>query len=177
MIMRVCRSTLVADTDSMSTGTEQGMHIRSAVCVMKTQLDMQDWETSSANNMARVWITDRESVCGHLISTKSKQVGNQRLPIGMAALRHIIWGRRDDMGTTMDETKKGSYPRWIDTSATVAYHLTDVMHADRLYNTMMTGTFDMTPTAESLIVKEKNRASRKETNEEQEKADAEECPD
>ena len=95
----------------------------------------------------------------------------------MAALRHIIWDRRDDMETTMADTKKGDYPRWVDTSAIIADPLTLVMNADRLDNTMMTGTFDMTPTAESLVVKGKNRASRKKTKEEQKRADAEELSD
>ena len=39
--------------------------------------------------------------------------------------------------------------------------LTKGMNGDRMVETMMTGKFDMRPTAESLYIKEKNRASRK----------------
>ena len=39
--------------------------------------------------------------------------------------------------------------------------LTKWMSADRLVQTMMTRRFDMRPTAESLVIKEKNRACRK----------------
>jgi len=39
--------------------------------------------------------------------------------------------------------------------------LTKAMAPDRLINTMMTGVFDMRATAESLMIKEKNRKARK----------------
>ena len=39
--------------------------------------------------------------------------------------------------------------------------LTKAMAADRLVGTMETGLFDIRPTAESLMIKEKNRADRK----------------
>ena len=39
--------------------------------------------------------------------------------------------------------------------------LTKAMSEDRLLKTFMTGVFDLQPTAESLIVKSKNRAARK----------------
>ena len=160
-IKRVCRSTLMAETYSMSTGVEQGLRVRAAVCDMKLKLQHGDWETSSAENMAHVWITDCDSVYEHLISTRAKQVDNQRLGIDMAALRQIVWDRREGLDTTMADTTKGDYPRWIDTSAMLADPLTKVMSAEVLEQTMMSGVFDMTPTAESIIIKEKNRASRR----------------
>ena len=59
----------------------------------------------------------------------------------------------------------GDYPRWIDTSVMLADPLTKSksMASDTLVQTMMTGRFDMRPTAESLMIKAKNRASRKKT--------------
>ena len=39
--------------------------------------------------------------------------------------------------------------------------LTKAMPTDTLVRTLMTGRFDMRPTEESLMIKEKNRASRK----------------
>ena len=39
--------------------------------------------------------------------------------------------------------------------------LTKSMSSDRLVERMMTGCFDMRPTDESLMIKEKNRARRK----------------
>ena len=43
----------------------------------------------------------------------------------------------------------------------IADPLTKAMATDRLDRTMSTGLFDMRPTAESLMIKEKNRACRK----------------
>ena len=48
-----------------------------------------------------------------------------------------------------------------DTSTMVADPLTKAMQGDRLTAVMMTGELDLRPTAESLMIKEKNRASRK----------------
>ena len=93
----------------MSTGVEQGLRVRAAVCDMKLKLQRGDWETSSAENMAHVWITDCDSLYEHLISTRAKQVDNQRLGIDMAALRQIVWDRREGLDTTMADTTKGDY--------------------------------------------------------------------
>ena len=43
----------------------------------------------------------------------------------------------------------------------VADPLTKAMQGDRLTSVMMTGQMDLKPTEESLMVKEKNRQSRK----------------
>lgn len=43
----------------------------------------------------------------------------------------------------------------------IADPLTKVMGADRMMKTFETGIFDMTPTAESLAIKERNRQARK----------------
>ena len=55
----------------------------------------------------------------------------------------------------------GDYPRWIDTSVMLADPLTKAMNAERLVATMETGNFDIRQTAESLMIKEKNRVARK----------------
>ena len=52
-------------------------------------------------------------------------------------------------------------PRWIDTSTMIADPLTKSMNSDRRTQTLATGQLDLRPTAESLIIKEKNRELRK----------------
>ena len=42
---------------------------------------------------------------------------------------------------------------------------TKAMHCDRLVATFETGNFDIRPTAESLMIKEKNRVARKNVKE------------
>ena len=59
----------------------------------------------------------------------------------------------------------GDYPRWIDTSVMLADPLTKAMNCERLVATMETGSFDIRPTAESLMIKEKNRVARKSAKE------------
>ena len=55
----------------------------------------------------------------------------------------------------------GDYPRWIDTSTMIADPLTKAMSCERLEHTLKTGQLDLQPTAESLMIKEKNRKARK----------------
>ena len=76
------------------------------------------------------------------------------------ALRQQVWERMGERTLEVD-TSSGDYPRWIDTSVMLADPLTKAMHPERLVQTMMTGMFDMRATAESLMIKEKNRLSRK----------------
>ena len=56
---------------------------------------------------------------------------------------------------------RGDYPRWIDTSVMLADPFTKAMNCERLVATMETGNFDIRPTAESLMIKEKNRVARR----------------
>ena len=53
----------------------------------------------------------------------------------------------------------------------IADPFTKVMKADRLVKTFMTGKFDMKPTAESLMIKEKNRQYRKRLRDEKDGID------
>lgn len=159
-IKRVCRSTLMAETFAMIKGTEAGARIRATIVDMKGKLNMSDWETSAANEMGHVWMTDCDSLYEHLMSQKFNMVENKRLGIDLMALRQQIWERNGERTLEIDHSC-GDYPRWIDTSCMLADPLTKVMIPERLVNAMMTGKFDMTPTAESLIIKERNRALRK----------------
>ena len=159
-IKRVCRATLMAETFAMIKGTEAGTRIRAAIVDMMGKLDMKDWENSAAQAMGHVWMTDCDSLYEHLMSQRLNTIENKRLAIDLMALRQQIWERDGERTLTVDHSC-GDYPRWIDTSVMLADPLTKAMSSDRLTRTMMTGVFDMRPTAESLMIKEKNRACRK----------------
>ena len=73
-----------------------------------------------------------------------------------------IWERDGERTLEVDHSC-GDYPRWIDTSVMLADPLTKAMGSEVLVGTMMTGRYDMRPTAESLMIKAKNRACRKRT--------------
>ncbi len=159
-IKRVCRATLMAETFAMIKGTEAGTRIRAGIVDMKGQLDMRNWEESAAQSMGHVWMTDCDSLYEHLMSQRFNSIENKRLAIDLMGLRQQIWERNGERTLEIDHSC-GDYPRWIDTSVMIADPLTKNMPTDRLDRTMSTGVFDMRPTAESLMIKEKNRACRK----------------
>ena len=94
------------------------------------------------------------------MSQKSNSIHNKRLAIDFKALRQLVWERDGERTLEIDHSC-GDYPRWIDTSVMLADPLTKAMDGSRMVETFKTGIFDMRPTAESLMIKEKNRASRK----------------
>ena len=159
-IKRVCRATLMAETFAMIRGTESGARIRAAIVDMMGKLDMRNWEESAAQSMGHCWMTDCDSLYEHLMSQRLNSIENKRLAIDLMALRQQIWERQGERTLEVD-CSCGDYPRWIDTSTMLADPLTKAMNCERLQQTLMTGRFDMRPTAESLMVKEKNRQARK----------------
>ena len=105
-------------------------------------------------------MTDCDSLYEHLMSQRFNAIENKRLAIDLKALRQFIWERSGERTLEVD-CSCGDYPRWIDTSVMLADPLTKAMKSDRLQQTLKTGLFDLKPTAESLMIKEKNRACRK----------------
>jgi hypothetical protein len=105
-------------------------------------------------------MTDCDSLFEHLMSQRLNAIENKRLAIDLMGLRQQIWERSGERTLEIDHSC-GDYPRWIDTSVMLADPLTKAMSCDRLSSTMMTGRLDLRPTAESLMIKEKNRACRK----------------
>ena len=159
-IHRVCRSTLMAETFAMTKAVEAGTRIRAAIVDMKGQLDIRNWEESASQSMGHCWMTDCDSLYEHLMSQRFNAIENKRLAIDLKALRQFIWERSGERTLEVD-CSCGDYPRWIDTSVMLADPLTKAMKSDRLQQTLKTGLFDLKPTAESLMIKEKNRACRK----------------
>ena len=111
-------------------------------------------------------MTDCDSLFEHLMASKLNSIDNKRLGIDLMALRQQVWERMGERTLEVD-TSSGDYPRWIDTSVMLADPLTKAMHPERLVQTMMTGMFDMRATAESLMIKEKNRRARQQTKQAQ----------
>ena len=105
-------------------------------------------------------MTDCDSLYEHLVSPKLNTIDNKRLGIDLMALRQSVWEREGERTQEVDHSC-GDYPRWIDTSTMVADPLTKAMSGGVLSVTMNTGVLDLRPTAESLMIKAKNRESRK----------------
>ena len=109
-------------------------------------------------------MTDCDSLYEHLTTSKMNSIENKRLGIDLMALRQLVWERSGERTQYIDHDS-GDYPRWIDTSTMVADPLTKAMNADRLANMLQTGVLDLTPTPESLFIKEKNKVVRKNARE------------
>ena len=124
------------------------------------RLDMRQWEKTASQCMGHVWLTDCDSLYEHLMSPRLNAIENKRLAIDLMALRQQIW-ERDGERTLEVDNSCGDYPRWIDTSAMLADPLTKAMNSEQMVRTLATGVFDMRPTAESLMIKAKNRLARK----------------
>ena len=144
----------------MLKGTESGTRIRAALVDARGLLDISNWEESAGSHMSHVWTTDCDSLYEHLIAPKLNQIDNKRLAIDIMALRQLVWERKGERTQVVDSSS-GDYPRWVDTSAMIADPLTKAMSSERLMNCMATGVLDLKPTAESLMVKAKNREFRR----------------
>ena len=134
--------------------------MRASIIDMKGQLDRNNWEESACETMGHIWLTDCDSLYEHLMSSKFNSIENKRLAIDLMALRQQVWERNGERTLEVDHSS-GDYPRWIDTSVMLADPLTKAMNTEKLIQTMMTGEFDLKATLESLVIKEKNRLTRK----------------
>ena len=121
-------------------------------------------ENTISDNMFHCWLTDCDSLYEHVVVPKVASIQNKRLAIDLMALRQLVWERSGERKQYIDHSS-GDYPRWIDTSTMIADPLTKAMNCERLEKTLSTGQLDLRPTAESLMVKEKNRKLRKEAKE------------
>ena len=79
MLKRTCRSTMQAETQSMTHGTEEGTKIRAAIASARGLQDKKHWEASSAASMKHLWLTDCDSLHSHLINPVSVSVEDKRI--------------------------------------------------------------------------------------------------
>ena len=154
----------MAETFALNRAIEAGTRIRAAIVDMLGDLDIRQWEETSARRMGHCWFTDCDSLYEHLMSQRANSVDNKRLGIDLKALRQLIW-ERDGERTLEVDCSSGDYPRWIDTSVMLADPLTKTMDSERLDETMLTGYMDLRPTKESMMIKERNRIWRQNARE------------
>jgi hypothetical protein len=144
VIRRVCRSTMQAETYSLQNGVEEGLRIRAAITDMFGQLDIHNWEQTSARFMRHVWLTDCKSLEEHLKNPTFNRCSDKRLSIDLAALRQLLW--TDGNGGLLDELNDDCQDvvQWIDTTAMAADVLTKSMRPDRLLELLATSQLDLT---------------------------------
>ena len=149
---RMCRSTMAVETQSMLSGLEEGILLRSAIADMHGVRTKQ-WESISRRCRKHLWITDCDSLHTYLTNPVCNGTEDKRLEIDLEDLRQIRW--EDDEGNPKDDIADGQTDKvvWIDTSAMIADPLTKAIRTARVSNTLRGGTFDQAATPESVIAK------------------------
>ena len=124
-----------------------------------------EWEVSCAKAMPHLWLSDCEALVSHLKNPKDERLENVRLSIDIASLKQRLWTDKegemhDDVPVSRcKDNKTNNMIRWIDTSAMCLDSLTKKMKADSLYP-VMDGHIDLTPSAESILIKLRKQKQR-----------------
>ena len=165
---RVCRAALQGEAHGMLSGTEMGDRLRAIISDCKGYLqDMREWQKISSQQMRHLWLSDCESLVGHLKNPKNEKLENVRLSIDLQGLKQMLWEKAD--GTNLDELlpedAAENAVRWIDTSCMVVDCLTKRMKPDVMLKLIASGRLNLKATPESQLLKlrkQKLRKSKKE---------------
>ena len=122
-----------------------------------------DWETTCAVAKKHLWMTDCQSLHDYIVNPIAAGCEDKRLEIDLEGLREYIWERPD--GSIKDYIDEDQHDkiRWIDTSTMICDPLTKagpLGFAQRLIETMQTGSLNLEPTAESQLKKLKQQKMR-----------------
>jgi len=160
---RVCRATLQGEAHGMLSGTEMGDRLRAIIADCRGHLpDMRDWQKVSSQLMRHLWLTDCESLVGHLKNPKNERLENVRLSIDLQGLKQMLWEKAD--GTNLDELlpekAAENAVRWIDTSCMVVDCLTKRMKPDVMLKLIASGRLNLKATPESVLLKMRKKKLR-----------------
>ena len=125
IIGRVCRSTLQAETYTLSDGVDESMRLRAALADAHGV-----FLRTAARFMRNVWMIDCNSLNDHLRNPTFTKCSNKRLSIDLAASRQMVWLTPD---VELREKIGSDHPhmvRWIGTTCMVADCLTKRMRSD-----------------------------------------------
>ena len=144
-IRRVCRSTLQAETLSISMvqGYEEAEHLRTVLYGLRYDLD-GDWRAAALDFITVYLLTDCRSLEAHLLQAGLSSTSDKRLSIDMSALRQMVWrGQGELLGDPLygdavpaDATTR---PEWVETHSMVADGLTKKMKCPQLLQLMEKG--------------------------------------
>ena len=168
LIKRTCRSTMQAETHAELGGTECAARLRAAYADLRGLLDIKKWESTSADAIRHLWLTDCNSLETYLKNPASAGCEDKRLEVDLEGLRQLLWENPD--GTLKEQLEDNQHDkvRWIDTSTMIADPLTKQMKPTRLIKCLQSGTLSLEPTKEaqmSKLMKKAQRAAKKEKTE------------
>jgi hypothetical protein len=148
----------------MLSGTEMGDRLRAIISDCRGHLkDMREWQQISSQQMRHLWLTDCESLVGHLKNPKNEKLENVRLSIDLQGLKQMLWEKAD--GTNLDELlpehAAENAVRWIDTSCMVVDCLTKRMKPDVMLKLIASGRLNLKATPESQLLKLRKQKLRK----------------
>jgi hypothetical protein len=168
IVRRVCRSTMQAETYSMSDKIEESDRFRAGLCDALFDIDPLKWELQCSNKIQNVWLTDCKSLYDALMAPVMSKLADKRLGIELSALRQSIWRLRgrsrgdDDMADFIPPVDQATdIIRWIDTDTMPADAMTKMMDTSALVKFYTTNEWDISQAEESKLKKLAEQLSRK----------------
>ena len=165
---RICESTLQAETYALKQAVESSDLIRAAIADCHGQLDMKEWERTSAAFMQAVWFCDCNSVVTALLREQQGKTTEKRTGVSLAAMRQLLWrASGEELGNPHVQDELPSHPtdivRWIDTDVMLADPLTKAMDAKYLVEALDNCYWNLGQPADSLIKKKAKQLARRKT--------------
>ena len=154
-----------AETHAELGGTECAARLRAAYADLRGLLDIKKWESTSADAIRHLWLTDCNSLETYLKNPASAGCEDKRLEVDLEGLRQLLWENPD--GTLKEQLEDNQHDkvRWIDTSTMIADPLTKKMKPTRLIECLQSGILSLELTKEaqmSKLMKKAQRAAKKE---------------
>ena len=170
LIRRVCRSTMQAETYSMSHMVEEGDRFRAGLTDALYGINPTTWEKQAAESLRMLWLTDCRSLRDALLKPVMGKIVDKRLGIELAALRQSIWRRKgndrdnvqaeDSLPTDAEFTDR---VQWIDTDVMAADALTKIMDTSSLSTFVTTNQWSLEQPHESKLKKKAKQLARRKT--------------
>ena len=170
IIRRVCRSTMQAETYSMSNMIEEGDKFRAGLTDALHGISPKQWEKQASEALRMLWVTDCRSLHDSLRKSVMGKIADKRLGIELAALRQSIWrsNLHDSANVQAEDALPGDTEftdrvRWIDTDVMAADALTKLMDSSPLCQFCMSNTWSLMQPVESMIKKRAKQFARRKT--------------
>ncbi len=172
IIRRVCRSTMQAETYSMSNMVEEGDKFRAGLADALYGITPTAWESEASQKIRMLWLTDCRSLHDALKKPVMGKIADKRLGIELAALRQSIWRRgghdKDNVqaeDSLPNDDEFTDRVRWIDTDVMAADALTKLMDATPLCTFVSTNSWSLMQPHESKLKKKAKQLARRKTEE------------
>jgi hypothetical protein len=170
IIRRVCRSTMQAETYSMSNMIEEGDKFRAGLVDAINGITPTAWEREASEKMRMRWLTDCRSLHDALKKPVMGKIADKRLGIELAALRQSIWRNKDHSTANIQaqDDLPGDHEwtdrvQWIDTEVMAADALTKLMDSSPLSAFVSGSSWSLKQPHEAKLKKRAKQLARRKT--------------